>query len=160
MTVKLIGNDDLTYDGENGTSSYIYAERFLATAGTLLDIRCRLDDSVNVKMAIYSDNVREPNALLAYSASEACVSGWHTFTINTSPVLTATYFWIAFNADATYCVERAASGAFTTRGKAQTFSDPWPNPFPAGASSGTYNWFISGYGNLPLTGQWAGKYGG
>jgi hypothetical protein len=133
---KLIGADDSTPSTGAYPGNYFFLYRFQAVdTGNVVIFKLKASGSGNVKTAIYADNAGEPGVLLsAVNTSTPVVAGWNSITIGSTPVVTGTYYWLAYSSDSAIGYYYSAAGTF--RYKTTTYSTfSFPNPAGTGFSS-------------------------
>ena len=139
---NVIGTGEKTWTADGGNATQLRAQKFLAVAGTLQNIKIKCDQNVAVKVAIYSDNAGSPDALIAYSAYTNAVTGWNTISLNTTATLTATYYWLAMKIETSSSLYYIATGG-TTKTVAAPFASDFPATFPASTDL-EYDFAIAG----------------
>ena len=131
------------------TSNYVWYSKFTAIAsGRLTEYRVTCDASMNVKVAIYSDNAGSPGSRLAYNdSSQAVISGINTLTISSINIASGTVYWVAIIADASYNVGRYATTGGIGRFKYAIYTTfSWPATAGTGFTSSESIVVISGWG--------------
>ena len=133
-TEKLLGRDDES--GSSGGGSYLRMHSYVALkSGTISEIKVRSNASGNVKVAIYADKAGEPGELLgANNDGQAVTSGWNTLTIDSTPIIKGTHYWLATIHDAAGGIAYKSGGGM--KYKAATYSTfTFPDPAGTGFSS-------------------------
>jgi hypothetical protein len=158
MTIKLIGSDDGTIDLNHAAEYYCLCKYTANASGTCSEVRVKASGSVNIKVAVYTDNSGEPGARLAkQDTPAACSVGWNTVTLEANCVIAVgTNYWIAFNSSATQIGCDNAGG--NLRYKAAAFSAfTFPDPAGTGFTSGAFTTFIAGWGLVPVADTGSGS---
>jgi hypothetical protein len=151
-TSRLIGS---VTDGTNSTAaSYFTLAKFTAVAtGIVSEIHIYSLADGNVKLAIYDDNIGEPDTLItANNTGQAVLANqWNTLNIGNTNVIKDNVYWIACNSDTTGATCRS-TGTGTQRYKSATYTTfTFPNPAASGFSSASYEYCRSGWGILVLS---------
>jgi hypothetical protein len=95
---KLIGAWNVTLDSALPINTFSLSPFIVDYTGTVTQIRIRAVTACHVKVAIYSDNVGEPDRLLsAVDTSTALVAGWNKISIPMLSVGAGTTFWLGLN---------------------------------------------------------------
>ncbi|MCJ7792137.1 MAG: hypothetical protein MUP49_07020, partial [Dehalococcoidia bacterium] len=139
---KLIGADEATANSAL-TAGYVSLTRFQAVAsGNVVTVKVKSDRSANVKVAIYNDSFGNPDALLkAVDTTGTLIGvGWTDITIDSTPVISGAYYWLAINSDTTIVCGLASPGG-TVRVKAVPYTG-FTFPDPAGAGYTSVSGFI------------------
>jgi hypothetical protein len=150
-TGKLVGHDEDTVD-VNHPPNYIKCAKYTAVGtGNVTEFRIRCSGSGNVKVAIYADSDGEPGARLGVvNTATAVVAGWNTIAFPSTPIVSGTDYWLAFNSSATIVGEAAETrqGRF----KAVAFANDLPDPAGTGYTADTTNSMIcAGWGILVIS---------
>jgi hypothetical protein len=159
-TEILLGSesDGTTNDG----AGYFTLAKFTALlTGTMTEIHVYSKASGHVKVAIYADNGGEPGSRITANNSGQAVTlnQWNTLSINATPIVKDTVYWLAFNIDTAGAVSAITSDGIK-RYKAATYSTfTFPDPAGTGFSNDTYKDSIAGWGITYRTISEGGKLG-
>ena len=122
-----------------------YAQRFVATSGSLSDLKIKVSGNTNMKMAVYTDVAGDPGTLLAASDEFSAVSGWNKVTLNTvCDLATGSYYWITFKPSVSSVVYYNATGGAMSY-KDTTYADAFTADFGAHSDT-TVDLAVGGYG--------------
>jgi hypothetical protein len=150
---KLVGYDDGTIDGQTDSENFVLYQFTAVTTGTCSQVRVKVSNSVNVKVAVYTDNAGEPGARLAkQDTSTACTIGWNRIALEDNcSIVSGTVYWLAFNSDATQVGYDLTAGVM--RYKAGTYSTfTFPDPAGTGFTSTTNTiGFIAGWSTIRIS---------
>jgi hypothetical protein len=150
MTVKLIGKDDTTID-YGCAANYIMMCKFqCTTAGSCSEVRIKVSNTGNVKVAIYLDDAGAPTTQLAVNnTGQSCTAGWNTIALAAATNLTLnSYYWIAAVTDATYIGFDYPTTA-VYKFKIGTYTDGLPSPAGTGYTDNTtYEIIAAGWGTV------------
>lgn len=147
MTVKLVGSDDTTHDGDVGAEAFVLFKFTAEKSGNVTEIKLRADANGNAKVAIYADSAGAPGSRLGYNnTSQAIALGFNTLTIPSTAVVSGTDYWLAFISD----LAVVGYDLITSVGKwrLETYAT-FNFPDPAGAfpnSPTTWHTIIAGWG--------------
>jgi hypothetical protein len=132
-TDKLVGHDDAT--GANNESGYFRFDKFTAVAtGSITEFRIKAGASVNVRVALYSDNSGQPGTLLNSVAGTPVTSGWNTIAFPSTSIVSGTVYWLATITEGTGGTKYVSeTGMGNWAYKAGAFGDSWP----------TFGWTVS-----------------
>jgi len=143
---RLLGATDVAAVGPAG-ANYLVLDKWTAVAtGNVTQIRVKCMDSGTVKVGIYADTSGIPGTLIvANEAGASVVPGWNTISLTSTPVISGTDYWIAYNSSAN-CV-----GYYSSPGGGLIFrSLTYATIFPSSAGTG----FSTSSGNHSLTAAW------
>jgi hypothetical protein len=147
---KLIGaaSDDT---GSNlHAANYIFLTRFAAdSTDNVTQIKLKASAPGHAKVAIYTDNSSQPQALLNSTASTAVSVGWNTITIPSTAIVAPTYYWLAVMTDTTGSSLWGASG--TGKYKSLGYASGWPDPAGTGYTSLSYHSLVAGWAAVTVT---------
>lgn len=108
---NVAGTGEKTWTDVGAINTRTYAQRFVATSGSLSDLKIKVAGNTNIKMAVYSDAAGNPGTLLAVSDEFSAVSGWNNVTLNTvCDLVTGSYYWIVFKSSVSSLVYYNATG--------------------------------------------------
>lgn len=144
---KIIGTDDLACQGLM-VAGYFALGRFQALAtANVTQFNLKANTAGNVKVAMYSDNAGQPGALLnAINTDTAVAAGWNNIVFPSTPIVTGTFYWLAFNSSAQLSCYNATPGSYMWKpAPYNTFT------FPADAGAG---WSGANTNFIPLLAGW------
>ena len=131
MSLKLIGKDDTTIDG-NGLKNYFYIEGFVSGTGWCNQIRFKSPGNGNVKVAIYRDS--DDARMAKKDAATAVSAGWNTIYLEAPCYLvgTVTYYLAIISDQDIIAYDNVGAGSLEYY-KAATYST---FTFPAALGAG------------------------
>jgi len=147
MTVKLIGNDDLSLTNGTIGESVKYMRFAAEKSGSLSDIQIGVGtgNSGNAKVAILSDNSSNPGTVLGSSGSTAFIAGMNLIPLSApADIVAGTYYWLAFITSASG-VSYISTG-YANKYKSATYSSFSFSNDPTGLSDGASTYQIAGFG--------------
>jgi hypothetical protein len=151
-TVKLIGANDATSLGNEGTNC-LFLYRFQAVAtGNVTEIRIKCHVVGHAKVGIYTDASGSPTTLLGYNNTDtSTIVGWNTIALNTPIAVTSgTYYWLGVSGGAGGSLGYSSVTGGVLKYKAFAFGN-MPNPAETGYIDATDYGLIAGWGILVLS---------
>jgi hypothetical protein len=147
MTVKLIGNDDISGISRLPANVHRMARFQAIQTGLLTEIRVEAGVTAHVKFAVYSDDGTSPNALITNTDEIDIVVGVNTVPITPISVVVGAYYWLTFIQAASSILYKSATGdcAYYTVNYAG-FS--FPNPMGTHSHQTVYQYQIAGWGTV------------
>src|SRR3990167_3485213 len=134
MTVILLRQEGIESDQTAG-ANYLKLGKWQAQAtGNITEIRVTASGNGNIKLGIYTDNAGEPDDLLSSVGSTAITTGENVIPITSTPVVSGTYYWLAYNIDQANIPYKNTGG--TNRYKVLTYATAFPDPAGTGFSTG------------------------
>ena len=138
-TVKLVGADDGTVDGQLAAAQFTLFKYTASATGTCSEVRIKCLQAGYAKVAVYADSAGVPGARLAkQDTSTAVAAGWNTIALEAScSIVSGTAYWLAFVVDTS--IFDYGTGTIPRYWTAVTYSTwTFPNPCPD----------VSGYGYM------------
>lgn len=163
--VKLLGNDDKTY-ASSFIYGYIYLARFQAVeTGTFNSMKVLFTGANTVKLALYSDvSGPYPGSVLSKNEDDnATINGWQTISMPEYDITSGNYYWLAcYYPVSSYRIKYNSGVGQSIKYKTFPYTNSFPDPIPAGYSSGTAEIAIAGWGSAgsPPANIWGGTWGG
>jgi hypothetical protein len=150
MTIKLVGNDDLSAVA-GAPANIVRAQSFVASrTGSLTEIQIEVLDNVNVMVAVYSDNGGVPYTRLTSSSSTTCTTGFVTIAVSPISIIAGTTYWLAFNSSDSHVAYKTVAGVSHEYKSALYASFTWADPYPTGLTNSGGSLQIAGWGNSPM----------
>lgn len=142
---NVAGTGEKSWADIGALNTRTYAQRFVATSGSLSDLKIKVSGNTNMKMAVYTDVAGDPGTLLAASDEFSAVSGWNKVTLNTvCDLATGSYYWITFKPSVSSVVYYNATGGAMSY-KDTTYADAFTADFGAHSDT-TVDLAVGGYG--------------